>query len=494
MRILPLPYSRKIIYFNNVAFSKRSSSRALLCNFYRILLIHTRHSLHSYGDGNEHHKDNNNENSISFRDSNVTDSHLEGDTVNSGDHVNSEEKIPSQAGAEGHDTQPHKFEDKSRQFLDFLHVTVKGGHGGDGCVAFLREKGKLHDPPAGGNGGRGGHVIFSSSANHFSLYSIPRIVTAAAGENGKGHMRRGAAGKDTIIHIPLGTIVREIDPPSLSQILVYEEGCLLETDEKFKKKEKKEVLYKQNKIYFDLSVPDVRYIVAGGGKGGKGNPHFATNVNRSPTFASRGKEGKIRYLELEVKTIADVGLVGLPNVGKSTFLSAVSNAHPKIASYPFTTLNPFIGTVDYIDRFQLTVADIPGIMKGAHKNYGLGHSFLRHVERSKVLVYVLDLTSDEPWEDWKTLMKELEQYREGLTNSPSLIVANKADVTGKAKKNFPILQSKVYDYEHERRQTEKETNYDGKHEYEIIPVSAKYHKNIVKVASVLRKMIEEIKM
>ncbi|RHZ82255.1 hypothetical protein Glove_110g68 [Diversispora epigaea] len=486
--------------------------------------------------------------------------------------------------------QSYKLRDKARPFIDFMHMTITGGHGGDGCVAFLREKGRSQEPPSGGNGGRGGNVIFIASPSHSSLHSISRSITAGSGENGRGNMRHGAAGKDIILSIPLGTVIREIDyipkknskklPPkkNIDKIIqdnnfedeekkmveLYEEeefdeeiieakrkastwihypryenkNILLkdfkEADNDLRRKQEliKFNMYKRTKINLDLSMSYTQYIVAHGGEGGKGNPHFATNVNRSPTYASQGQPGEIRYLELEVKTIADVGLVGLPNAGKSTFLTAVSNAHPKIAPYPFTTLNPYIGTVDYFDRYQITIADIPGLIKGAHKNIGLGHSFLRHVERSKVLVYVIDLVTNEPWEDWKTLINELEQYNEGLTRRPSLIVANKADVTEKAKKNLKLLETEVAYIrgEQEKDWIAKESikifknynledsnfkgfnpdynsrgsdpNYykdnedeeENEDEFHIIPISAKYQKNIVKVTTILRQMVERIKM
>ncbi|CAG8637686.1 6032_t:CDS:2, partial [Acaulospora colombiana] len=478
------------------------------CNFFRAPLTPVRYSSHE------------DENSISFRGSKGSE--------------NPEEKQTSHGTYDVEkkhcNTQPYKLKDKLK-----VAAAVMG-------VSPSSMKKKSHMT----------HPLEEMEVEHYSLHSIPSIIVASPGENGKGHLRHGAAGKDIIIPIPLGTIIREIDSPSSSksesdkskfdeydanidlreakvknriydtisgielhdksgsEIRVHEDGnsfngTLLETDEVFRKEGKKRKQYKQDransKLYLDLSVPDVQNIVASGGEGGKGNPHFVTNANRSPTFASRGKEGQKRYLELEVKTIADVGLVGLPNAGKSTFLSAVSNAHPKVAPYPFTTLNPFIGTVDFADRFQLTVADIPGLIKDAHKNVGLGHSFLRHIERSKVLVYVVDLTSDEPWEDLGVLMRELEQYKEGLTKKPSLLIANKADVTGKAKKNLPLLQSKISDYRHEKEPTGENGNnilnlsYSNgfEFEYDVIPVSAKYHKNIVKATSVLRKIVERVK-
>ncbi|CAI2163269.1 7333_t:CDS:2, partial [Funneliformis geosporum] len=381
----------------------------------------------------------------------------------------------------------YKLRDKTRQFIDLMYVKVKGGGGGDGCVAFSREKYVSKVPPSGGNGGRGGNVIFVASSNHSSLHSISKNITAGRGHNGEGNLKHGSAGKDVIIQVPLGTIIRERaatwvhyprynEKNPLSSFFIEAEK-MIEQDERYNKFFKAKDA--NNNLYLDLSVPNSQYIVVHGGLGGKGNPHFLTNANRSPKYATKGQDGQVKYLELELKAIADAGLVGLPNAGKSTFLTAVSNAHPKIAPYPFTTLNPYIGTVDYSDRFQLTVADIPGIIQGAHKNIGLGHAFLRHIERSKVLVYVVDLSGDQPWEEWYILQSELEKYRPGLTKRPSLIVANKADVTEKSKENFPIFETKVKD--------------KFKEEIVIVPVSAKYRKNIVKVTTLLRQMVEIVR-
>ncbi|RIB05928.1 obg family GTPase CgtA [Gigaspora rosea] len=412
----------------------------------------------------------------------------------------------------------YKFRDKTRQFVDYMHISVKGGNGGDGCVAFLREKFKSRGPPSGGNGGRGGHIIFIASANHSSLHSVKRQLVGGRGENGKGYMKNGSAGKDIIVPIPLGTVVKEIEPPPSKRKIIINENEINEINEetliekrrkatwvhypRYDEKNPRSTFFHEaermieeeyqlrqlqkkndieNKITLDLSVPNVQYIVAHGGSGGKGNPYFQTNVNRSPKFATRGLEGQHRFFELEIKTIADAGLVGLPNAGKSTFLTAISNARPKIAPYPFTTLNPFIGTLDYADRYQLKVADIPGIIHGAHKNIGLGHSFLRHIERSRVLVYVIDLSGIDPWEDWKVLRNELELYKKRLTEKPSLIVANKADITEKAKRNLPIMLSKAKEFAIENGQV-----------FEIVPVSAKYKENIVKVTSLLRQMVEKV--
>ena len=230
------------------------------------------------------------------------------------------------------------------------------------------------------------------------------------------------------------------------------------------------------KLSINLTHHGERHCIVRGGRGGYGNPHFLTSEIKGPAFAGKGTSGPTVYLELELKTIADAGLVGLPNAGKSTFLGAVSNAHPKIAPYPFTTLNPYVGTIDYPDFWRMTIADIPGLIEGAHRNVGLGHRFLRHIERSKLLVYVIDLAGDAPWKDLSVLKRELELYQAGLTNRPSLVVANKADLGIKAKRNLELV----------RRKAEKSGDV-------VVPCSAKEGKNIETVTSVMRQMVEKLR-
>ncbi|KAI9307240.1 P-loop containing nucleoside triphosphate hydrolase protein [Cunninghamella echinulata] len=405
----------------------------------------------------------------------------------------------------------YKLRVKGQNFVDYVRVTARGGTGGDGCVSFHREKFLAKGPPNGGNGGRGGNVIVRSSADETSLRRLGRAV-AKRGENGIGGGRHGTAGQDLIIQVPVGTIVREIqkkgnDTDEDNELTEQEkrekrwvyfprmdidqhqqeqldsgrkdyfreaERMMDEEDKYLRWREKKEK--RLEPIYADLSEPNQEIIICKGGHGGYGNPHFLTTDNRSPKWATRGRPGEVRDVELELKTIADIGLVGLPNAGKSTLLGSISNAHPKQASYAFTTLHPFIGTVDYADQYQLSVADIPGLIRGAHKNVGLGHSFLRHVERAKLLVYVIDISTETPWDDLETLQYELEAYRPGLTKRQSLIVANKADKVASAKENLDILQEKI------------------KHQnMPIIPISARYEKNIIKLTSILRKKVEEIR-
>ncbi|KAK9764464.1 GTPase of the mitochondrial inner membrane that associates with the large ribosomal subunit [Basidiobolus ranarum] len=410
-----------------------------------------------------------------------TESNLAGNEINDEDVLEETEETDTLRKVR---SPLHKLRDKGSNFSDFKRILVLGGAGGDGCVSFLREKYRPKGPPNGGNGGRGGSIYFETSKDETSLGSLKLKYMAEKGGNGKGALMHGHYGKDLILKIPVGTVVREVEPPQrYAKLFEPREDPLIHypgwherntTEEKYQKflpHERPDITLVE-KISLDLDKDKEVQLICKGGEGGVGNPHFVTSKNRSPKFAKRGQLGHIRYLELELKTLADAGLVGLPNAGKSTFLRAVSNAHPKVAPYPFTTLNPYIGTIDYSDFYQLTVADIPGLIAGAHKNVGLGHSFLRHVERSKVLVYVIDLAKEKPWNDFETLKKELELYSNGLTERASLVVANKADISERAKKNYLEFQKL----------------HPG---LEIVPISAKYKKNITKVTASIRKLVEE---
>ncbi|KAL7317231.1 GTPase of the mitochondrial inner membrane that associates with the large ribosomal subunit [Mucor circinelloides] len=403
----------------------------------------------------------------------------------------------------------YKLRGKGRQFVDFIRVKARGGDGGDGCVSFQREKYLAKGPPNGGNGGRGGNVIIRATSDESTLKRMGRMCTAKRGQNGLGAGRHGTMGEHLVIEVPVGTVVREVTRDAEEEAIEAE----LTAEEEQEQREARWVLYpraeqdnapegrvnffkqaerlmdeedryyrwrlrteKRDNIYVDLTEHNQEFVLCRGGAGGYGNPHFLTTENRSPKWATRGRKGEVREVELELKTIADIGLVGLPNAGKSTLLSSISNAHPKQADYAFTTLHPFVGTVDYADQYQLTVADIPGLIQGAHRNVGLGHAFLRHVERAKILVYVIDVSGPSPFDDLKTLQYELEAYRPGLTKRQSLIVANKADKVGTAKENLAKLQKQVGS------------------SIPIVPVSAKYEKNVLKLTSVLRKEVERIRI
>ncbi len=285
-------------------------------------------------------------------------------------------------------------------FVDKVKAYAKAGNGGNGCCSFRREMFVPKGGPDGGNGGPGGNVIFVATSKEQSLVALKYqpIVKAKPGVSGMGVNRHGARGEDVYVKVPVGTVIRDID--------------------------------RDYEVLADLSEEGQEFIACRGGKGGFGNKHFQSNQNKLPRFALVGEEGEERNLELELKTLADVGLIGFPNAGKSTLVTAITKAHPKVAPYPFTTLHPVVGIIEYDDFSRITVADIPGLIEGAHDNVGLGHDFLRHIERTKVLVYVLDMacTDDRhPLDDYHALQQELELYREGVSKTESIIVANKMD-------------------------------------------------------------------
>ena len=297
---------------------------------------------------------------------------------------------------------------KAKTFIDQVEVLVRSGKGGDGAMSFRREALVEFGGPDGGDGGRGCDVVFAASEHVNSLLSLyydPKCF-AQDGAPGQGQKMFGKRGKDLVIPVPLGTEVYDAD-----------------TDQ----------------LVADITEPGQRVIVAKGGGGGYGNVHFKSSVNQAPTEHTPGGEPEERRLRLELKTIADAGLLGFPNAGKSSLLSSLSSATPKIASYPFTTLNPIVGTVIYDDYAKVRMADVPGIIEGAAKGVGLGLDFLRHLERSRVLVYVIDLAGTdnrEPWEDYRVLKAEIEEYSAELAARPTLVVANKIDEPA-AQENLP---------------------------------------------------------
>lgn len=303
-------------------------------------------------------------------------------------------------------------------FVDKTTITVRAGDGGAGCTSFRREKYIPKGGPDGGDGGNGGNVILVTANGEQSLNDLvfnPRYV-AERGIHGKGKELHGRRGKDVKIKIPVGTVVRDA-----------------ETGE----------------ILIDMDVPNQSFIVAHGGKGGKGNARFATSINRVPHDHEPGTPGEVKQIELELKTIADFGLVGYPNAGKSTFLRVISNARPKVAPYPFTTRHPVVGITDCHDLRRFSVADIPGLIDGASENIGLGHEFLRHIERTRVIIYMLDMAGvdgRDPLDDFKNLQKELEAYQKGLSKRPAIILANKMDLEG-SEENLVRLRKKYKKYE-----------------------------------------------
>ncbi|MDA3733641.1 GTPase ObgE [Niameybacter massiliensis] len=297
-------------------------------------------------------------------------------------------------------------------FVDKVKIFVKSGKGGDGHVSFRREKYVPNGGPDGGDGGRGGHIIFQVDPGMNTLMNFrhKRHYKAEDGENGSKKKCHGKDGLDLTIKVPQGTIIREAET---------------------------------GKVIADLHKPDDKQVIFRGGHGGRGNQHFATPTRQAPKYAEKGRLAKEYWVILELKMIADVGLVGYPNVGKSTLLSMVSNAQPKIANYHFTTLSPNLGVVSNQYGKQFVMADIPGLIEGAAEGVGLGHDFLRHVERTKVLVHVVDTAGSEgrnPVEDIYAIQKELDQYNpEILETKPQIIAANKMDIEG-AKENLEALK------------------------------------------------------
>lgn len=311
---------------------------------------------------------------------------------------------------------------KGIAFKDRVVVQVFAGNGGDGCSSFRREKFVPLGGPDGGDGGRGGSVILKASKDVDSLVSLyfQPIQRARHGGKGRGQQQTGESGTDLILPVPCGTEVWHV--PSL------EPGARVDDDDG---EDLRQSPFNAERVYLGETVADGdTLLVAQGGIGGKGNIHFKSSTNRAPTEFTPGTKGEIRTLVLELKTVADVGLVGYPNAGKSTLLRALTAARPKVAAYPFTTLNPLIGTLQFDDFTSLRIADIPGLIDGAHRGVGLGHDFLRHIERSRMLVYVLDMAGTDgrsPTEDFARLKEELRLYSEALTSRPFLVVANKMD-------------------------------------------------------------------
>jgi len=297
-------------------------------------------------------------------------------------------------------------------FVDVVNITVKAGDGGNGCVSFHREKFVQAGGPDGGDGGRGGDVIFSATDRMHTLmdFRYHRKFMAGNGEDGSGRRRSGKCGANVVIEVPPGTVVRD---------------------------------KASGKILLDLYAAGVEKTLVRGGRGGFGNQHFATPTRQAPQFAKPGEKREIIELTLELKSIADVGLVGFPNVGKSTILSVVTAAKPKIANYHFTTLQPNLGIVKQ-DESSFVLADIPGLVEGASEGIGLGHAFLRHVERTRMLLHVLDISGSEgrdPLEDYDAIEHELENYGD-LKNRPTIVVANKMDLPG-AEENLERLREKL---------------------------------------------------
>ena len=303
-------------------------------------------------------------------------------------------------------------------FVDEVSIKLIAGSGGDGCTAFRREKYVEFGGPFGGNGGRGSDIIFKVDEGLRTLVDLRynKIIKGQRGENGMGKNKNGKGAKDIVIKVPPGTVVTDLDT---------------------------------NLLVCDLRENNQEFIVAKGGRGGRGNTAFRTQSNPAPNYSEKGEPGEERYLKVELKLLADVGLVGMPSVGKSTILSKISRSKPKIAAYHFTTLNPNLGVVKTVDGRSFTVADLPGLIKGASLGEGLGDKFLKHIERTRIICHVIDMAGSEgrnPYEDYLLIRKELEDFDKKILNKKQLIIANKMDLDN-ALKNLEEFKKHVKDIE-----------------------------------------------
>lgn len=328
-------------------------------------------------------------------------------------------------------------------FVDEVEIKVEAGKGGDGCLAFRCEKFVEMGGPYGGNGGHGGDIIFKVDEGLSTLLDLryQKTLKAPNGENGRGKNQHGKGAEPLIVKVPLGTVVTDLDTGF---------------------------------IIADLSHKGQSEIIARGGRGGRGNTAFKTQTNTAPNFAENGEEGEHKTLKVEVKMLADVGLVGLPSVGKSTIISCVSKSKPKIAAYHFTTLNPNLGVVRSSNGKSFVMADLPGLIEGASQGEGLGDKFLRHIERTKVIAHVIDMAGSEgrdPYEDYLLINKELEAFNEKLMKKPMIIVANKMDLP-EAKDNLEKFKEKV--------------------DLKVFEVSAATNTGLQVVVDYLATMLEEI--
>ncbi len=300
-------------------------------------------------------------------------------------------------------------------FVDYVKICCRSGKGGKGAMHFMRDKHTAKGGPDGGDGGRGGNIILRGSTNAWTLIHLKyrKHVIAEPGGNGDAGLRSGAQGKDEYIEVPLGTVAKDVET---------------------------------NEVLAEITEAGQEYVILKGGRGGLGNHHFKNSVNQNPRYAQPGEDGKEEWKVLELKVLADIGLVGFPNAGKSTLLSVISAAKPEIADYPFTTLVPNLGIVKYREYQSFVVADIPGIIEGAHEGKGLGTRFLRHIERNATLLFMVPATSEDIKGEYKILLNELKQYNKELTDKKRLLAITKCDLVSpeelKAiKKSLPKVPS-----------------------------------------------------
>ncbi len=386
-------------------------------------------------------------------------------------------------------------------FIDEIKVFARAGHGGKGCVAFHREAYIPKGGPSGGNGGRGGDVILQADHdlnNLIAQYYTPRLI-AERGEGGMGKGMDGRAGKDLIIKVPCGTLIwrlpstpkpadetedeetsdeSPIFKSSASQRpVIRSAGSIKAVEIDLSQEDESSSAATdaaKGELIADLTQHGQQFILCKGGRGGLGNRNFATARRQTPRFAQPGEPGDEGDFLLELRIMAEVGLVGYPNAGKSTLLTAISRARPKIAPYPFTTLHPQIGIVEYADYKRLTVCDVPGLIEGAHRNVGLGHEFLRHIQRCKILVLLLDMAGSDnraPWDDYAQLLNELELYDPALLEKPRYIVANKMD-EAVAEENLKKFKRKV-----------KKAS--------VLPISAAFDEGMDKFKTLMREAVEQ---
>ena len=348
-------------------------------------------------------------------------------------------------------------------FVDQVKVYARAGHGGRGCVSFRREAFEPMGGPDGGDGGRGGTVILEASHdlnNLIAQFYVPRLI-AKNGNHGEGAKKTGKSGKDVIIKVPCGTVVWKLadptpigDEPKGEHVENFEGEQAMVIDLAAETAEEAPTapelaIGQEAELVVDLTEHGKQFILCTGGRGGQGNHHFATPRNQAPRHAQPGEPGGEGNYHFELRLMADIGLVGYPNAGKSTLLNAISHAKPKIAAYPFTTLHPQIGVVEMDGWERYTVCDIPGIIEGAHNNVGLGHAFLRHIRRCRTLCVILDMAGTDdrnPCDDYEKILRELELYDEAMLAKPHLVAANKMDEDTAAKylaqfrKRFPKVE------------------------------------------------------
>jgi len=392
-------------------------------------------------------------------------------------------------------------------FIDEVKVYARAGHGGKGCVAFLRETFRPKGGPSGGNGGRGANVILQADHdlnNLINQFYTPRLI-AENGEAGMGKGMDGHAGEDLIIKVPCGTLVWKLrdTTPSNDPKADEEENedeaetpgkkpmgfmsstsgrpvlrhaganVAMELDLSEEGEPESTKPREQGDLVADLTENGQQFVLCKGGRGGLGNRNFATARHQTPRFAQPGEHGQEGDYRFELRIMAEVGLVGYPNAGKSTLLTAISKARPKVAAYPFTTLHPQIGIVEYSDFKRLTVCDVPGLIEGAHNNVGLGHAFLRHIERCKVIVLLLDMAGTDgrkPWDDYKQLLSELGLYDETLLDKPRLVVANKMD-EAVSEENLKTFKRKI-------------------RKVAVLPISAAFDEGVSKFKDTIREAVE----